>query len=93
MIEMGTRLQNNETGTIVTVIKTEDWQTVAGMGVKWVFYVTPAIGTRGGRLVRIAADRIFPLPADGRARKKGYTVIEAPDLQRLRQRDPSGQLD
>jgi hypothetical protein len=76
MIEVGTRLQNNETGAIVTVLKTEYREVRAGLSVmRWVYYVTPAIGTRGGRLVRIAANRIFPLPADGRARKKGYTAL------------------
>ena len=74
MIEVGTRLQNNETGVIVTVIKTEGWLNDTP-GVKWVYYVTPAIGTRSGRLIRIAADRIFPVPADGRPRKKGYTAL------------------
>ena len=82
MIEVGTRLQNNETGVIVTVVKTEDWYTHDGTGtgdppaaLKWVYYQTPAKGTKGGRLVRVAAERIFPLPADGRPRKKGYTAL------------------
>jgi hypothetical protein len=74
MIEVGTRLWNNETGVTVTVARTEGWLNDTP-GVKWVYYVTPAIGTRGGRLIRIAADRIFPVPADGRPRKRGYTVV------------------
>ena len=75
MIEVGTRLQNNETGTIVTVIETRNWVAPPGQ-LRWVYYLTPAKGhLTGTRRCRIAADRIFPLPADGRPRKRGYTAL------------------
>ena len=82
MVKIGDKLRNNETGVIVTVVKLQDRYSDEGSGVppaalKWVFYLTPAKGgLTGHRLIRIAADRIIPLPADGRARKKGYTLLE-----------------
>ena len=76
MIQIGTRLRNNETGVVVTVVKTLEGVLTPGK-VKWVFYLTPAKGgLTGHRLIRIAADRIFPLPADGKPRKRGYTLLE-----------------
>lgn len=88
MIKIGSRLQNNETKAIVTVVKTQDRYTHNGEGfgdppaaLKWVFYLTPTRGNLSGhRLCRIAADRIFPLPQDGQARKKGYTLLEGCEI-------------
>jgi hypothetical protein len=83
MIEVGTRLQNNETGVIVTVVETTNWIELSIPPIwklKWVFYDTPAKNNvTCKRRCRVSADRIYPLPADGRARKKGYTVVPAFD--------------
>ena len=86
MIKIGSRLQNNETKAIVTVVNTQDRYISEGVGdppagLKWVFYLTPTKGNlSGNRLCRISAARIFPLPQDGRARKKGYTLLEGCEI-------------
>jgi hypothetical protein len=78
-IRAGSRLQNNETGAIITVEKTEDrYVNVAGIGdppaaLKWAYYRTPTKDNhKNGRLVRISADRIFDGPVRN---KRGYTVV------------------
>ena len=76
-IKVGDTLQNNETGVLVTVVKTQDRYTnEGGMGippaaVKWVFYETPSKQAKNGkRLIRISADRIYE-----KRRHDGYTVV------------------
>lgn len=72
-IKVGDALQNNETGVIVTVVKTDKgaYNQLWPDTVKWVFYETPSKQAKNGkRLIRISADRIYK-----KRRHDGYTVV------------------
>lgn len=72
-IKVGDTLQNNETGVVVTVVKTDIWASGSLWPdtVKWVFYETPSKQAKNGkRLIRISADRIYK-----KRRHDGYTVV------------------